>query len=62
MRLNSTAATILWKNSMFNAANRWHPATVLNAGDRVYSTAKGMFRKDTPSVRFITQQEYKLED
>ena len=25
------AAMILWKSSTFNAVNRWHPVTVLNA-------------------------------
>ena len=31
-------------------------------GERVYSTAKGMFRKDKPTVRFITQTEDELRE
>ncbi len=29
-------------------------------GDRVYSTAKGMYLKDTPTVHFIAPMKYRL--
>lgn len=31
-------------------------------GDRVHSTQKGMFRKDKPTIRFITQMEDELRE